>query len=495
MKWYFFCFFYFLLSPWAQAHESADLVKQVRSSIFKIYVTSQKTLHIKPWGFEPTKSSSGTGFLIGPNLILTNAHVIAYGKSIFLQKDKDPELRRAYVKFVAHDVDLALLSLVDDKPLQGLKALSFVDSARLGQDVLTIGFPTGGEELSVTKGVISRFDYRLYAHSAFSKRLLFQVDSAINHGNSGGPVFLGKKVLGVAFQAKMTDQNIGYVIPFLVVKRFLSDVKDGTYDMQPSTGLHVRKWGASSEGNSRGIEVTFVEKGSTADGVLKVGDRLLEIAGKAVGTDGKILLLGERVSLKVLFGLTQVGNSIALKVLRDGKELSLKAIARAYEPHFSSLSFERNPRYLSLGGLVFTPLTTSHLSEQRKKSKDKDSPFLNYLYKFSRFDPNFSHVKEFVQFSSIIVKGFAPKASTFLGGVVESFNNKAIKSLDHFHKLIEEDVAEISKLKFYNKRELLFIKTKSLKKMNEYVKNLFGIKKIQVLEKPVDGALRKEDLL
>jgi S1-C subfamily serine protease len=497
MKWFLLLIFSLLISSFGEAHESSSLVSEVRSSVFKIYASSQTTLHSRPWTFESIANSSGSGFLIGPNLILTNAHVVAHAKSLFVQKDRDPEMRRAYVKFVAHDVDLALISLVDESGLKGIKPLSFADNARLGDSVLTIGFPIGGEEISVTKGIISRFDYRLYAHSAFSKRLLFQVDSAINHGNSGGPVFIDNKVLGVAFQSKMTDQNIGYVIPFLVVKRFLLDVQDGTYDKQPATGIHVRAWVTRNEEEKKlsGVEVTFVEKDSITDGVLMVGDRLLEVDGKPVGIDGKVIILGERISFKALFGLAQIGSSIKFKVLRNAKEETLTAKVRAYQPHFSSLSFERNPRFVSYGGLVFTPLSTNWLREKGPKWMEKTSPFLNYLYNFSEFDPFFDEVSEFVILSSVLVKNFVPQSIFFLDGVVESFNGQKVKSLDHFHKLFEEEKKETSKIKFYNKRELLFVKTDFLKKGNNTVKNLFSLKQDKMLESPIDGAVRKEDLL
>lgn len=497
MKLVFLWTFSLLLSSLGEAHESSSLVSEVRSSIFKIYASSQTTLHSRPWTFESIANSSGTGFLIGPNLILTNAHVVAHAKSLLVQKDRDPEMRRAYVKFVAHDVDLALVSLVDEAGLKGVKPLSFADKASLGDSVLTIGFPIGGEEISVTKGIISRFDYRLYAHSAFSKRLLFQVDSAINHGNSGGPVFIENKVLGVAFQSKMTDQNIGYVIPFLVVKRFLLDVQDGTYDKQPSTGIHVRSWVTRSEQekNLKGVEVTFVEKGSITDGLIKPGDRLLEVDGKQVGVDGKVIILGERISFKALFGLAQIGSSLKLKVLRNAKEETLTARVKAYQPHFSSLSFERNPRFVSYGGLVFTPLSTNLLREKGPKWMEKTSPFLTYLYNFSKFDPFFEDVDEFVILSSVLIKTFLPQSIFFLDGVVESFNGSRVKSLAHFYKLFEEEKKEKSKIKFYNKKELLFVKTQILKNGNNTVKNLFSLKQDKMLEAPIDGAIRKEDFL
>lgn len=55
---------------------------------------------------------------------------------------------------------------------------------------------------------MSRVESRNYAHSS-TKLLTIQIDAAINNGNSGGPVLIGNKVAGVAFQGLSWSENIG----------------------------------------------------------------------------------------------------------------------------------------------------------------------------------------------------------------------------------------------------------------------------------------------
>ena len=64
------------------------------------------------------------------------------------------------------------------------------------------------------------------------QHLAIQIDAAINPGNSGGPVLQDGKVVGVAFQGYSGEvaQNVGYMIPMPVIRRFLKDVEDGHYD-------------------------------------------------------------------------------------------------------------------------------------------------------------------------------------------------------------------------------------------------------------------------
>lgn len=74
--------------------------------------------------------------------------------------------------------------------------------------VLMTTSTAGGDNISVTKGVVSRVEPTQYVHGA-SQLLAIQIDAAINPGNSGGPAIMGDKVSGVAFQNLSGAENIG----------------------------------------------------------------------------------------------------------------------------------------------------------------------------------------------------------------------------------------------------------------------------------------------
>lgn len=63
-----------------------------------------------------------------------------------------------------------------------------------------------------------------YSHGR-TALLAIQVDAAINSGNSGGPVLLGDRVVGIAFQCLTSGDNIGYIIPVPVINHFLEDLR------------------------------------------------------------------------------------------------------------------------------------------------------------------------------------------------------------------------------------------------------------------------------
>lgn len=91
---------------------------------------------------------------------------------------------------VAHECDLALLSVEDESFFNDLKPLDIMsDLPQLQDPVLVLGYPEGGDTVSFTQGVVSRIEVLSYVHS-YNDLLALQIDAAINPGNSGGPVFI-----------------------------------------------------------------------------------------------------------------------------------------------------------------------------------------------------------------------------------------------------------------------------------------------------------------
>lgn len=110
----------------------------------------------------------------------------------------------------------------------------------------------GGDNISVTQGVVSRIELQQYVHGinfnnynvimllGATNLLCIQIDAAINPGNSGGPVLKDNKVVGIAFQNLPSAENIGFIIPVPIIKHFLKDIElHGTYTGFGTLGLQV----------------------------------------------------------------------------------------------------------------------------------------------------------------------------------------------------------------------------------------------------------------
>jgi S1-C subfamily serine protease len=152
----------------------------------------------------------------------------------------DPEKYMAYIEIVGHECDLAILRVKDKAFFEGLKPLSLGTLPKLRDDVAVYGFPTGGDKISITEGVVSRIEIQPYAHSD-RNLLAVQIDAAINPGNSGGPVIQKGKIIGIAFQTNTEGENIGYMVPVPIIEHFLTDIEDGKYDGFPILRSNLAK--------------------------------------------------------------------------------------------------------------------------------------------------------------------------------------------------------------------------------------------------------------
>jgi len=276
---------------------------QLRQSAVKIYVTVQQEDFLQPWQSRPPMSGNGSGFIIKGKRIMTNAHVVSDARFIEVQRDGDTKKYPATVAFVGHDCDIAVLTVKDESFFSGSRPMTIgTTMPSLNDSVLVLGYPMGGDRLSLTKGVVSRIDYSLYTHSTVDSHLIMQVDAAINPGNSGGPVLYGDKVVAIAFQGIMGAQNLGYTIPLPVMDHFLKDIADGTYDGYPELGVeHLETSNPALRADlglppgSSGVVVGYVDPFGAAAGFLKPRDVLLSIDGYPIANDGSVGLEGNNV--------------------------------------------------------------------------------------------------------------------------------------------------------------------------------------------------------
>ena len=171
--------------------------------VVKVYTVASAINPHLPWTTKAQEETTGSGFSIehdGEMLILTNAHVVADATYVEVRKAGDARKYVARRARSSHECDLAMLAVDDPSFWAGVTPLAFGGVPRLQDEVSVVGYPEGGEGVSVTVGVVSRIEIQRYAHSG-SNLLAIQIDAAINPGNSGGPVLDEEgRVIGVAFQ-------------------------------------------------------------------------------------------------------------------------------------------------------------------------------------------------------------------------------------------------------------------------------------------------------
>jgi S1-C subfamily serine protease len=475
----------------------------LRRSVFRIETTAQDRNFTNPWRLGSPDMWSGTGFYIGDGRILTNAHVVANASSITVQRDGDARRVPAYVQFIGHDVDLAILGVEDDRYLKNVEGLTFGSVPRLRSPVTTVGYPMGGDQISMTDGIVNRISYRTYVHTDADEHLLVQVDSAINPGNSGGPVFQGRNVVGVAFQALTKAQSAGFIIPVPVVHRFLNDCEDGRYDGVPNWGVATQdlvlnnpmsaRYYRMPKSDGRGTLVSRVYNWSPAQGILQRGDILLSISGKDIGVDGKVAFEGERVDYEALYDLRLNGDKVRFEVLRDGAILEVVVQAGPGRPHqYSGRVFSRRPRYTVFGGIVFTSLTRS-VMELWGDSWEKRAPLLLRYLMQNPFDvPSVEDREELVMVSDVLVN----KANSFIevtSPIVDKLNGKNVTSVSMLHDFLRTTKEETLRIDFLFDEDPWIFNMAELRSVHEETNQKYGVSPVFWLEPySIDGAISKE---
>ena len=171
------------------------------------------------------RMTSGTGFLVAPGLLATNAHVINdefigdLEVHFVSADDKHKDSLHAELLYEDPERDLAFLSVKTDlKPLRVAKSYAF----RKGEDITVIGNPGLGDgqvlENAISRGVMS-------TKTQINSQSFYQLGIAINPGNSGGPVFDSTgRVIGVATLKAAKQESTGFSIPIEELQAALKSV-------------------------------------------------------------------------------------------------------------------------------------------------------------------------------------------------------------------------------------------------------------------------------
>jgi serine protease Do len=265
------------------------------------------------------QSGLGSGFVIDPDgTILTNYHVVDGAQKIIV-KLSDGRSFDAKVLGKDQKSDIAIIKISAG---QDLPAATLGDSDRLevGEWVMAIGNPFGLDH-TVTSGIVSAKGRHI---GAGPYEDFIQTDASINPGNSGGPLInLRGEVVGIntaIFSQSGGNIGIGFAIPTNLVKELLPNLKDNGKVVRGYLGVTIQKVTpeiAESLGmkQSSGALVADVAKAGPAERAgIKTGDVIVEFNGKQIKDSGELPLQAAR---------TAPGKQAQLKILRNGKELTL----------------------------------------------------------------------------------------------------------------------------------------------------------------------------
>lgn len=170
--------------------------------------TGQSTLRIVGIGCGGMRS--GSGFVVAPGLVMTNAHVIA-GLDTVTAQDRRGRRHRAIPVVFDEDDDVAILRV----PTSADPLNIFRGDVDRGQGGAIVGYPGGGPLTADAAAVLRKMDALgrdIYGQS-LTRRSVYQLQAQVRPGNSGGPfVRTNGEVLGLIFSASTTNPNLGYAL-------------------------------------------------------------------------------------------------------------------------------------------------------------------------------------------------------------------------------------------------------------------------------------------
>jgi S1-C subfamily serine protease len=378
--------------------------------------------------------------------ILTNAHVVQYASQIYVQPNQSAEKLLARVVAIAPGIDLALLKLEEDSPLQKLGFLPLAEELpRIKETVNVYGYPTGGAELSVTEGIVSRIEFASYYQ--FTMGLRLQVDAPLNAGNSGGPAVSNGRLVGLVFSRIPSAQNIGYLIPVEEIRMFLDDVRDGVYDGKPQL-LDLMQTVENEALRSRlglsrdvgGLMVTRPYR-EDKDYPLKEWDVITRIGNQAVDQEGKVAIRYDlRVSALYLVQQLTKNGKLELTVQRNGRSSIVGVPVVVQRELVLPYLMNQNPRYFIYGPLVLSQATQEYLErlgdQWERLLARQASPLLMRRYDKPAFEGEEIVVVASPMFPHQITKGYDdPNAS-----VLQEVNGTRIKNLGHMVEILRDAI-------------------------------------------------------
>ncbi len=424
----------------------AAVPANVENAVVKVFSTLRYPDPFKPWTKQSPTEVTASGVVIEGKRILTNAHVVLYSSQVQIQANQAGDKISATVIGVAPGIDLAVLKLDDESffkthaPIN--RAASLPD---IKDPVLAYGFPTGGNALSITKGIISRIEFVPYNYPVSGLRI--QIDAAINPGNSGGPAIAGDKMIGLAFSHLDQAQNIGYIIPNEEIDLFLQDIADGRYDGKPAMLDELQTLENPALRAflkvDRSVEGIVVHRpdSTRTDNPLKEWDVITRIAGTPIDDQGMIKLgTDKRVSFQYLIQKVARNGKVDLTIVRANKPLDLQIPVSSDRHNLIPDMRGQYPSYFVYGPLVFSRASIQFLTFMRNNPGVMSSlgfigsPLITRLGDTPSADREELVVISSPFFPHKLAAGYSNQSA----GVIYSVNGIQIHSLKHLVQVLRD---------------------------------------------------------
>ncbi len=361
---------------------------------------------------EQTRSSLGSGFIVDKEgYVLSNYHVVKGASKIMVRLyNEDKEYPAELIGF-DETYDLALLKIEGKGDFPSV-VLGDSDNVSAGDFGIAIGNPFGLNN-TVTFGIISS-EGRSDIGTGIQN--FIQVDTAINPGNSGGPLFnIYGEVIGVNTMIYSTgggNIGIGFATPINIAKKAIPQLRKDGKITRGYLGIYPQDIddnlaeGIGVDAHS-GVYVSEVVPNSPADKAgLQDGDIITEIEGQAITRASQVFNI---------IALTDVGKTITIKYIRNGRERSakVKIEERVDDPIASSGTIPVAPNSSDWLGLGVSPITEDIAKSLSLRSNESG-----------------------VVVTSVSRNSKAAMAGIRDGDIIKGINGKTVENIKDFESII-----------------------------------------------------------
>ena len=427
-------------------------MKHIFNSVIKISCDYVEINWEMPFMIKDQKNNSATGFIINKEgYVITAAHVANSSKKIwgfFSKYGKKPiplQLIGCYPEF-----DIALLKLtkkfLSKHTIIDYLSLGNSDHLQFEENVTALGYPTNTDNLKITKGIISG-----------KEDFLIQTDTALNPGNSGGPLLNSKnEVVGINVAIMKDKDNIGYAVPINIYKNVADLLKKEKILFKPVLGaLYSNLNDSYFDYHSNilcksGIVLNKIFKNSPLyKTAIQEKDIICSINGNLIDNYGEIKETQYEGTNKVSEYLSKLAfnSTITIKYWSHQRtEINTISIIPTTSDKIYKIR-EKYPiiepiTYTLFQGIVFMELCLNHLIKE-------EFQHLGFLILNSKHDQNYIIVTKIMNDSPLHRENILTQ-----GDIITKVNGDKFNNLVNFEKILQKNKGEFNILEINNNKEI-----------------------------------------
>lgn len=489
-KWLFTALVALSLPAFAPAQNASP-----ENSIVRVNATLQSYNFLRPWEKGAPTPRRGLGAVLDGNRVLVTAEMVVNSTFVELEHPSSGARVPARIVGLDYEANLAVLESLNDgsSVFDGLEPLQLDDSVTAGETLQVWQIEDNGDGVTTDVDVLRVNVGRYFIPG--SVFLLYEVKGSLQaRVNSFTlPVVKDGKLCGMLLSYSSKEQTAS-VLPTPIIEAFLADLEDGNYEGFPNLGISIaqmlddtfREFTGLGEDDG-GVFIRSVAKDSSADkGGLKKGDVILAIDDQPIDARGNYEdpNYGKLSFSHLVRGGAKSGDTIKLDIIREKEPetLELKLIRkRSTDFLIDPYMFDRGPKYVIFGGLIFQELTLPYLESWGDEWVNR-APFKLVHANANPEEWEEQEREKLVFLSNVLKTPSTLGYENLSSAIISEVNGKLIKNInDLADALAEAPEDDIHVIEFVDYPKVIYVDNRASQFVNQQLIQ-YGIGQLQRLE-------------